>query len=284
VRRHWFPLAAALVAVAVQTLLGQTPDAAQVMSSAREALGGEKKLSAVRTFTATGRTRQIRGNNLVPIEFEINCELPDKFVRKDEIPAQDTDPTTRGFNGDTLIQFPPPGAGRGGGRPGGPPPGAPPPAAAPGRAGGPPPGGGRGPGGPVPPIIAVKQDFARLMLGMFAASFPSVPLTFKYAAVGEAPEGKADILDVAGPANFSMRFIVQRDTHLPVMLTWSAPAPGQPAPAEQRMYFADYRDVDGFKLPFRIRRAVGADTIEETTFDRFRINAKIDPRKFETPK
>lgn len=136
----------------------------------------------------------------------------------------------------------------------------------------------------MPPIVAVKQDFARLMLGMFAASFPSFPLTFKYGAVGEAPEGKADVLDVNGPANLVMRFVVQRDTHLPVMLMWNAPAPGQPAPAEQRMYFADYRDVDGLKLPFRIRRAVGADTIEETTFDRFRINAKIDPRKFEMPK
>jgi hypothetical protein len=289
VRRLWFPLFAALISASVPALLGQTPDAAQVLSSAREALGGEQKLSAVRSFTATGRTRQVRGNNLVPIEFEINCELPDKFVRKDEIPAQDTDPTTRGFSGDTLIQVPPPGAGRGGARAGGPPAGGPPPGGAPaapaqGRAGGPPPGGGRGPGGPVPPIIAVKQDFARLMLGMFAASFPSVPLTFKYGALGEAPEGKADVLDVAGPANLSMRFVVQRDTHLPVMLMWNAPAPGQPAPAEQRMYFADYREVDGLKLPFRIRRAVGADTIEETTFDRFRINVKIDPRKFEIPK
>ena len=284
------PVVAALIAVSsVPLLLGQTPDAAQIMASAREALGGEKKLSAVRSFVATGRTRQVRGNNLVPIEFEINCELPDKFVRKDEIPAQDTDPTTRGFNGDTLVQFPPPGAGRGGARaggpgPGGPAPGAPPPAGT-ARAGGPPSAGGRGPGGPpVAPIVAVKQDFARLMLGMFAASFPSFPLTFKYAALGEAPEGKADVLDVAGPANAAMRFVVQRDTHLPVMVMWTAPAPGQPTPAEQRMYFADYRDVDGLKLPFRIRRAVGADTIEETTFDRFRINAKIDPRKFEMPK
>ena len=118
------PVVAALIAVSsVPALLGQTPDAAQVMASAREALGGEKKLSAVRSFVATGRTRQIRGNNLVPIEFEINCELPDKFVRKDEIPAQDTDPTTRGFNGDALIQVPPPGAGRGGPRAGGPGPG-----------------------------------------------------------------------------------------------------------------------------------------------------------------
>jgi hypothetical protein len=266
VRRLWFPLVATLITVSAPALFGQTPDAGQVLSSAREALGGDKKLSAVRTFTATGRTRQVRGNNLVPIEFEINCELPDRFVRRDEIPAQDTDPTTRGFSGDTLIQVPPPGTGRGGARAGGPP------------------AGGRGPAGPVPPLIAVKQDFARLMIGMFAASFPSFPLVFKYVAVGEAPEGKADILEATGPANFSTRFVVQRDTHLPVMLMWTAPAPGQPAPAEQRMYFADYREVDGLKLPFRIRRAVGADTVEETTFDRFRINAKIDPRKFEIPK
>ena len=286
-RRLPLLLFATLVAAPAPALLGQTPDAAQVIASAREALGGEKKLSAVRTFTATGRTRQVRGNNLVPIEFEINSELPDKFVRKDEIPAQESDPTTRGFSGDTLIQVPLPGAGRGGARPGGPPPGAPaggPPAAAGRGLGGPTPG-GRGPSGPpVPPIVAVKQDFARLMLGMFAASFPSFPLTFKYVAVGEAPEGKADILEASGAGNFSARFVIERDTHLPVMLMWTAPAPGQPAAVEQRLYFADYREVDGLKLPFRIRRAVGADTVEETAFDRFRINAKIDPKKFEQPK
>src|SRR5207249_8755735 len=121
-----YPVVVAALSVTLYaTLQGQALDAAQVLAATREALGGEKKLSAVRTFTATGRTRQVRGNNLVPIEFEINCELPDKFVRKDEIPAQDTDPTTRGFSGDTLIQVPPPGAGRGGARGGGPPPGGP---------------------------------------------------------------------------------------------------------------------------------------------------------------
>ena len=295
---------------------GQSPDATQVLAAAREALGGEKKLSEVKSFTATGRTRQVRGNNLVPIEFEISCELPDKFVRRDEIPAQDTDPTTLGFKGDELIQFAPAPPGRGSGRAGG----SSPPS---GRAGGP------------QHVAGVKQDFVRLTLGMFAASFASYPLTFKYAAQGEAPEGKADILDVAGPANFSARFVVQRETHLPVMLTWQVPAtnvilriPGQPTPTvppgaivadapappasaaseddrkqyastvaslrkqalaqakpvEYRMYYADFRDVDGLKLPFRIRRAIGGETVEETTFDRFRINAKIDPRKFENLK
>jgi hypothetical protein len=59
---------------------GQSPDAAAsaIMSSAREALGGEKRLAAVKTFVVSGRTRQVQGDNLVPIEFEISCELPDK--------------------------------------------------------------------------------------------------------------------------------------------------------------------------------------------------------------
>src|ERR1700674_5570762 len=122
---------AALAATCASPLHSQTLDAAQVLAAAREALGGEKKLSAVKTFTATGRTRQVRGNNLVPIEFEINCAFPDKFVRTDEFPAQDADPTTLGFSGDDLIQVPPPPSGAG--RPGGPP--APPA----GRAGGAPP-------------------------------------------------------------------------------------------------------------------------------------------------
>ena len=133
-----------------------------MLAATREALGGDKNLAAVKTFVATGRTRQLRGNNLVPIEFEISCELPDKYVRKDEFPAQDTDVTVSGFRGDELIVFPQPPAGRGG-----------------------PP--------PMQRLTAAKQDFARLMLGAVAASFPSYPLRFKYAAEGEAPEGKADI-------------------------------------------------------------------------------------------
>src|SRR5262245_34645308 len=157
----------------------QAPDATVVLAAARTALGGESRLAAVKTFLATGRTRQVRGNNLVPIEFEINCELPDRFVRTDEFPAQDTDPTTLGFNGDALIQFPlPPARGLG----------ATPPA-------------GRGAAGspalnPAQQRLAtVKQDFVRLTLALFATSFPSYPLTFKYAAQAEAPEGKADVLD-----------------------------------------------------------------------------------------
>src|SRR3954471_12891997 len=94
----------AAIAVTILLAQGVQRDPAAILSATRQALGGEKKLSAVKTIVATGRTQQVRGNNLVPIEFEIDIELPDKYVRKDEVPAQESLPSTAGFNGDALIQ------------------------------------------------------------------------------------------------------------------------------------------------------------------------------------
>jgi len=258
----------------------QPDKAAAVLAETRAALGGDARIGGVKTFIATGRTRQVRGDNLIPIEFEIQAELPDKFARRDEFPAQDNGPATSGFNGDAPVQIPP----------------AP---APPARAGVPPPTPAQQEAARRGRVTVAKQDFARLMLGMFATSYSSFPLTFAYVAQAEAPQGKADVIDVIGPANFRARLFIDSQTHLPIMLTWQAPAPpargggpppgGPPAAApapsplmEQRLYFADYRESDGFQLPFRLRRAVGADTTEETTFDRFRINARIDPRRFDT--
>ena len=309
-------------------------EAAVVLSGAREALGGEKRLSSIRTVVASGHTRQLQGDNLVPILFEINIELPDKYVRTDEIPARESGPSSRGFNGDGLIQSgdaPGPGPRRGG--PPAPAPAQPPAGAA--AAAGVPGAAGAKPGPPPNPTVPVKQDFTRLTLGMFATSFSSYPLSFGHAGQAEAPEGKADVLDVKGPGNFSARFFIDSKTHLPLMLSWTTPpnlvpvVAGQKPPAtlppgavtfetpmppsesatpeqkkqfeeealaarkkamastrptENRIYYADYRDVDGVKLPFRIRRAVGATTVEETLFDRYRINAKVDTRKFEVRK
>src|SRR5688500_8134056 len=45
--------------------------AAKVLADARAALGGEAKLASIKSFTTTGRTQRVQGDNLVPIEFEI---------------------------------------------------------------------------------------------------------------------------------------------------------------------------------------------------------------------
>jgi len=318
--------------------MAQAPDApatsaeaATVLSASRAALGGEKRIGAIKTIVASGATQQLQGDNLVPILFEINIELPDKYVRTDEIPARESGPNSRGFNGDALVQS----GDAAGPRRGGPPAAAPPPPSG-AAMGGKPAEPARGPGGlPPSPTTPIKQDFAKLTLGMFASSFSSYPLSFTHAGQAEAPEGKADVLDVKGGGNFTARLFIDSKTHLPLMLSWTTPpnfvpvVAGQKPPAnlppgsvtfetpmpppdsatpeqkkqfesdalaarkkvmastrptENRIYYADYRDVDGLKLPFRIRRAVGATTVEETVFDRYRINARIDPRKFEVRK
>jgi hypothetical protein len=345
------PPVAVILCVAVGVLAGaQAPstDATSILAAAREALGGEQKLAAVKSFVARGRTRQVRGNNLVPIEFETACELPDRYVRRDEIPAQESGPTSTGFNGDSLIQLPPP--------PEPPPQAAKPagPASTAATAATAPPGGlpatataGRlvAPSGSavpmaIPPdprrarVVSIKQDFVKLTLGMFATSFASYPLTFARAGQAEAPQGTADIIDVKGAGTFVLRFFINTQTHLPIMVSWTMPAtnvvltvPGQPAPenvapgtvvvqapappgpaatkeeqdkyaknlqdvrkkalagakpVEYRIYYSDYREVgNGLKFPFRLRRAIAGETVEETNFDEFKVNARIDPRRFE---
>ena len=395
-------LTMALCLAAAVGLEGQGPprDATAVLAETRQALGGDQKLAAVKNFVVTGRTRRVQGINLVPVEFEIAVEFPDKYVRKDEIPAQESGPTSFGFNGEAMIQLPLPvappprqggpapgaapaspprqGAPAAGTPPAGTPPGGTPPAGAP-AAGAPPAGtppstppagtppagapaagkptappagaagqppGGMGPGGrpggpPVDPrrmrLLQVKQDFAKLTLGMFATSFPAYPLTFTLAGQAEAPQGKADVIDIKGEGNLALRLFVNSQTHLPIMVSWTTPAtnvvmtlPGQPPPKdlapgaivveapplpaptapkeeqdkyakdvqalrakalagakpiENRIYYSDYKDAgNGLMFPFRLRRAVGTETVEETTFDQFRINTRIDPRKFEVAK
>ena len=72
------------------------------------------------------------------------------------------------------------------------------------------------------------------MLGLFATSFSSYPLTFTYAGQAEAPQGKADVLEAKGPPNLTLRLFVYRDTHLPVMVRWQgAPGAGR-GPGEGR--------------------------------------------------
>ena len=271
-----------------------------MLAAARQALGGDKKLTAVKTVTATGRTRQVRGENLVPIEFEIFIELPDKYVRKDEIPAQESGPNASGFNGDELVQDPPP-----------PPMPAPPPAPA------------AAPPGPQPmarpnPVGDARND---VETGLHAARarhvrhvVPIVPAHVHLRRGGRSAAGQGRRARRKGSEQLHAA-LVHQSGHAPAAdgevdaagraaarprpdadaarghgasrgraARRAGPAAPPRRPPENRLYFADYRDVDGLQFPFRLRRAVGADTIEETTFDRYKLNSKIDPKRFEVRK
>ena len=344
--------------VAAQGLLGaQAGDVNKILADARAAIG-EKKLAALRSFSATGQATRVTGDtSSAPTDVELAFELPDKYMRKDVL-AQVMNTTitrTSGFNADNpinIIDQPPAGPGmiviRAGS--GGPPPGVP----------------------PTPEqeqeqrkrtLLSARQDFARLTLGFLLASPPAYPLQFAYGGQAESPDGTADIVDVTGEGDFKVRLFIDTKTHLPLMLSWMAKEPlvmrsfggpggavmtgsaggtvtgnrtvtygggsGQVATAdtpgkkpgtppegqvkqtptpedrdkmmkqleeqrkeaeaklrtvEYRIYYGDYQDADGVKVPRRIQRSIDGKPTEETVFDKVKINGKIDPKKFDAGK
>jgi len=326
----------ALVMVAATAVLAAQPgDVDKVLAEARRALGGEKKLAAVKTFAATGlSTRVVGEQSTAPADAEVAIELPDKFMKKDVLATLGTMTITRtsGFNGDAVINIvdQPPSTGgnvvvfkfSSGGAP-----------------------------GEVltteqkeaaqkAQLVAARQDFARLALGFLVSSPAAYPLQFAYGGQAESPDGKADIVDVTGDGGFAARLFIDTTTHLPLMLSWMAKEPlvisqtvggggagraaagthaaggggvavgsvqvegGKPLTPEDRdklmkqldeqrkeleakrrtveyrLYYADYRDVDGIKVPFRLQRSIDGKPTEELTFEKVRINGKIDAKTF----
>jgi hypothetical protein len=330
----------ALVAFALVVATGplaaaQSGDAQKILADARAALGGSK-LDAVKTLTMSGQSlRTSLSGTTIAGDFEVNVELPDKFMRRDMVANMGNMSIYRmsGFNGDGLINEvdTPPQLSGGGNvvmfRMGGP-------------------GGASMPGGTPPTpeqkeaarkaaLLASKQDFARLMLGIFATSLPAYPLDMTYAGSAESPDGKADVIEVKGEGDFTARLFIDTKTHLPLMLSWMAKEPlqivrqiggpdqsrtvigggatvkeappGKLSPEEQekftaqmaaqakeadakrrvvefRLFYADYRAVDGIQVPFRIERSVDGKPAEEITFDKVKVNGKSDPKKFAVSK
>lgn len=53
-----------------------------------------------------------------------------------------------------------------------------------------------------------------------------------------------------------------------------------PVMADYTLFFEDWRDADGVKFPHKMRRAMGADTTEEWTVSKVKVNPKVDPKRF----
>lgn len=305
-----------LATLVATTGAGAEQEAEAVLMRARAALGGEARIAAVKTLSVTGRTVRQRGDDTTAEHaFELAFEAPNRFMRRSVVMAMGPTSIYRhsGFDGDTVIDWidSPPSLAGGGNvvirmnwqsadadsadvtpeqvmeRQA--------------RA-----------------LEVNRQDFARLSLGLFAAAPASYPLDFRHAGVAESPDGRADIIVATGPNGFAVNLFVDATTHLPLMVSWQAPEPievvseggpgegtrvvrrleGGPGPGastpgmamaserslvEHRLVFADYKTFDGgVKLPTRLQRVIAGRTVEETSFERVRVNQRLDGRAFAT--
>ncbi len=212
-----------LTAIAVGLLAGlvaasaaqQPADVERVLAAARGALGGDAALAAVKGFSVSGTLKTNLGDRTLEAAINIDCELPDRFLRERTIRTQGIPGAVMevihrdGFSGDGLIRetirrdslnLPDP--------PDLNPPRAPEQIAE----------------GRRRQVLDNKRAFARLVVPLLLTSFSSYPLQMSYC--GQLPmEGGAvaDVVDVKGEDGFTFRLFVDVMTHLPAMVSWQQP-------------------------------------------------------------
>lgn len=205
-------LAFAVAFALARMAAGQDAKAEQILADARKAIAG-KKLDGLTSLSVQAAAQRNVGNFQLTSDVELLLNLPDKYVRLENSNSPSfTVASTTGFNGNRPIKS------------------------------GMTPGGGMfirmgGPGMPMPGntekptpeqqaqldkqmVRSAQQEISRLMLGWFAVAHPSLPVQFSYAGEAESPDGKAFILDVKGADGYAARLFIDKETHLPLMVTY----------------------------------------------------------------
>ena len=147
----------------------------------------------------------------------------------------------------------------------------------------------------------LEKDMARLSIALLAGSnLPGV--VFTYGGTAESPEGKAEVLVVKGPGDFSGKLFLDAKTARPMMLVYqeiarrtimrrggpgSAPlaagghgegtavagaAPVAPEMKEAQMFFSDYKTEDGISLPRSVTIKIEGGPTEEWTVQKIKLN------------
>jgi hypothetical protein len=274
------------------------PKAAAVLAEARKAIGGDANLAAVKTLTVAGKQNRTMGDMQMSGDFEIAMMLPDKYLRTqvDNTPMGVTLTRESGFSGDQPLIHNSSGHGDGSvrivmGTPG----------VRPGET-------------PTPEqqaqidaqmLRAQRQDFARLVLAWLAVAPAGMPLEYVHAGEAESPDGRADVIDVKGPDNFTAKLFIDKKTRLPLMVAYRAVEPQirtvttagaagntdpsareamqqmQPPPTSDiQLFFSDHRKVDGLMLPFKVSKSVDGKPTEEWDVEKIKVNPVIKPDTF----
>jgi len=265
---------------------------AALLAQAREALGGDARLQAVRTLDVRGDFKRLAGQTTIEGELQIRIERPDKWRRDEDLSPPGGGPAiirTEVLNGSAVWEENSGGGrffiggfgGRGGGRRGGD------------FGGG---GADAGRGAAVDPA-QIEAAQRRAWQGELARSLLAWLLVTDgqtaWVGTAEAPDGRADVLEVTPQAAPAMRLYLDQASHVPLMITWQGVAPqlviagrrggrgdgGPPPgarggqPATLQVTLAEYKTVNGVRLPHFITRGANDMTTEEWTIDSYRLNS-----------
>jgi hypothetical protein len=274
--------------------------ALDIMKQARQAIGGEEQLQKIQALQVKGQYRRVIGDRQMGGDREISIELPNKYLVEDAMNAGGLSTAlinTRALNGDKTWT---------------------------GNSGG---GGGMvfrlaGPGGTQasPEQIEAMQrrmytaEFTRYLLAMILTPPPSLAVEYKYVGESEVEDAQADVIDVSGPDKFSVRVFLDKQSHVPLLLSYRGPKPrvvtmtrqaGSPKPddinkareeAEKKMRaeapavpeevdfyirLTDHKKVGGLMLPHKLTFLTENEVSEEFEISKYQLNPQFKADHFE---
>jgi len=291
----------ALVLLSASAVLADDSKAQEILKQARQAIGGEEQLQKIQSLEIKGQYRRVFGERQMGGEREISILLPNKYLVEDAMNAGGMSTAlinTRALNGDKTWS---------------------------GNSGG---GGGMifriaGPGGQQasPEQVEAMQrriynaEFSRYLLAMILTPPPSLAVEYKYAGESDVEDAKADVIDVSGPDNFSVRVFFDQKSHLPLLLSYRGPKPrvmtmtrqaGSPAKpedikkaqedAEKKMHaeappvpeevdfyirLTDHKKVGGIMLPHKLTFLTESEVSEEFEISKYQLNPQFKADHFD---
>jgi len=278
--------------------------AQEILKQARQAIGGEEQLQKIQGLQINGQYRRVFGERQMGGDREISILLPNKYLVEDAMNAGGLSTSMinyRGLNGDKAWSG---NSGGGGGMVF--------------RIGGP-----GGPGGQPPSPEQMEAmlrriytaEFSRYLLAMILTPPPSLAVEYKYAGESDVEDAKADVIDVSGPDNFSVRVFFDQKSHLPLLLSYRGPKPrvvtmtrqAGSAPkadeikkaqeeAEKKMHaevpaapeevdfyirLTDHKKVGGIMLPHKLTFLTDSEVSEEFEISKYQLNPQFKADHFD---
>jgi len=275
--------------------------AQEILKQARKAIGGDEQLQKIQALEIHGQYRRVFGERQMGGDREISILLPNKYLVEDAMSAGGMSTAminTHALDGDKAWN---------------------------GNSGG---GGGMvfriaGPGGqqasPEQMEAMLKRiynaEFSRYLLAMILTPPPSLAVEYKYAGESDVEDAQADVIDVTGPDKFAVRVFFDKNSHLPLLLSYRGPKPrtvtmtrqtGGPPKAEELkkiqedaqakmraevpavpeevdfyIRLTDHKKVGGIMLPHKLTFLTENEVSEEFEISKYQLNPQFKADHFE---
>lgn len=297
-----------LLVLAIAALLCPPPVVAddqraqEILKQARIAIGGEEVLQGIQSLAIKGQYRRILGEREMSGDRDVSILLPDKYLAEDSFSTGGMSTamvSTRGLNGEKAWSDTSGAAGHGMII----------------RMAGP--AGQQATPEQMETMFRRQHslEFTHYLLAILLMPPRSLAVQYAYAGESDVDDTHADAIDVCGPDNFAVRLFFDKQTHIPLLLSYRGRKPrimtsiarspntgteeavkkareeaehklaaeGPPKPEEVDFFIrlTNYKKVSGLMLPHKLTFLTESEVSEEFEVSRYQLNPQFKSDKFQ---